>query len=903
MDSLISKPWHHCTADDVASALATDLSRGLSQEEVQRRLEQYGLNTVTAKKQKGPLIRFLLQFHQPLVYILLLSAFVTLILQEWVDSSVIFGVVIVNAIIGFIQESKAEKAIESLKQMMTTQATVLRDGKWLQIDAIQLAPGDMIRIQSGDKVPADVRLISCRDLQVDESALTGESVPVIKKTDLLEEDTVLADRLNMAYAGTLVTYGQAQAAVVATGNTTETGRISEMIAGAADLSTPLTVKIASFSKVLLIAILLLAALTFAVGLWRGEGVVEMFMAAVALSVGAIPEGLPAAVTITLAIGVSRMAKRKAIIRKLPAVETLGSTTVICSDKTGTLTENQMTVRRIFAGGEWFEVEGNGYAPEGKILANGAALEGKPSVALSETLLAGLLCNDSRLAETDKHWRVEGDPTEGALIAVAAKTGLTPAGAHALAPRMDVIPFESERQFMATLHQTAAGNMLYLKGAIEKVLEACSEILTADGSHAALNKDDILKKSDKMASGGLRVLALARKNIDKDKLDVDDCLADLTFLGLQGMIDPPRTEAIAAVGVCRDAGIIVKMITGDHAVTATEIARQLGIGRLADREHEKPATLTGKQLESLSDEEMIEKAESTSVFARVAPEQKLRLVKALQARNHIVAMTGDGVNDAPALKQANIGIAMGITGTDVSKEAADMVLTDDNFASITAAVEEGRRIFDNLVKFITWTLPTNGGEGLVILAAIMAGVALPILPVQILWINMTTAVLLGLMLSFEPGEKDVMSYPPRKPDSPILSGILLGRIGLVSVLLLAAVFSIFAWQKSIGYPVEVARTVAVNLFVMSELTYLFNCRSLTRSMFKIGLFTNPWVLVGSGLMIILQLLFTYAPVMNKIFHSAPIGAYDWLLIVGIAIGVYAVIGLEKWIRLHVLKKAR
>jgi potassium/sodium efflux P-type ATPase len=627
------------------------------------------------------------------------------------------------------------------------------------------------------------------------------------------------------------------------------------------------------------------------------------MAAVALTVGAIPEGLPAAVTITLAIGVNRMAKRKAIIRKLPAVETLGSTTVICSDKTGTLTENQMTVRRIFAGNTFFDVEGNGYAPEGKIVSNGAKITGKMPVPLAETLMAGILCNDSRLVEADNLWRVEGDPTEGALITAAAKAGLTPQAAEHQAPRLDVVPFESERQFMATLHKTAAGNMLYLKGAIEKVLEACSESLSADGSSAVIDKDALFKEADELASDGLRVLALALKKIDKEKLEVDDCLSGLTFVGLQGMIDPPRTEAIAAVGVCRVAGINVKMITGDHAVTATEIARQLGIGLADVNGTENPATLTGKQLENLSDEELIEKAETTSVFARVAPEQKLRLVEALQARNHVVAMTGDGVNDAPALKQANIGIAMGITGTDVSKEAADMVLTDDNFASITAAVEEGRRIFDNLVKFITWTLPTNGGEGLVILAAIMSGVMLPILPVQILWINMTTAVLLGLMLAFEPGETDTMSYPPRKPESPILSGILITRILFVSTLMLAAVFSMFMWQKANGYTVEEARTVAVNLFVMIELTYLFNCRSLTKSMFRIGLFTNPWVLVGSGVMIVLQLLFTYASFMNKIFHSAPIAASDWLLIIIISVAVYTIIGLEKWLRLHVFKKAR
>ncbi len=903
MESLISKRWHHESADEVTTVLSTNPAKGLSSSEANERLERFGPNSVTAKKQQGALIRLLLQFHQPLIYILIAAAVVTLFLREWADSAVIFGVVIVNAVIGFVQESKAEKAIESLRVMMTTQANVLRDGKWISIDSVDLVAGDIVKLSSGDKVPADVRLLTCRDLQVDESALTGESVPVQKKEGVLDPETILADRRNMAYAGTLVTYGQAEAVIVATGDQTETGRISELIASAVDLSTPLTKKIASFSKVLLMAILILAAATFAVGMWRGESAIDMFMAAVALAVGAIPEGLPAAVTITLAIGVNRMAKRKAIIRKLPAVETLGSTTVICSDKTGTLTENQMTVRRIFAGGAFYDVDGNGYAPQGRITAQGATLDGDLPVALAETLKAGLLCNDSRLVEADGHWRIEGDPTEGALISAAAKVGLTPQKAEEAMPRIDVVPFESERQFMATLHKTADGNVLYLKGAIEKVLEACSEALAGDGSSVALEKADMIRKSDELASGGLRVLALALKKMDADKIDVKEGLSHLTFLGLQGMIDPPRTEAIQAISVCRGAGIAVKMITGDHAVTATEIARQLGIGLVRNAGDEKPATLSGAELEGLTDEALIETAEKTSVFARVAPEQKLRLVEALQARNHVVAMTGDGVNDAPALKQANIGIAMGITGTDVSKEAADMVLTDDNFASITAAVDEGRRIFDNLIKFITWTLPTNGGEGLVILAAIMSGVMLPILPVQILWINMTTAVLLGLMLAFEPGEADTMSYPPRRPDAPILSGILLTRIGLVSVLLLAAVFSVFTWQKANGYLIDQARTVAVNLFVMIELTYLFNCRSLTTSMFKIGLFTNPWVLVGSGLTIALQLLFTYAPFMNRIFKSAPISLKDWGLIVAIAVAVYLLIGFEKWLRLHVFKKPR
>ena len=878
--------------------MSSNTTKGLSIFEAKHRLEKFGPNMVTAKKQKSRLVQFMQQFNQPLVYILLLAGFVTLFLREWVDSSVIFGVVILNAIIGYVQEAKAERAIESLKQMMTTQATVLRDGKWTSCDSTQLVVGDIIKLQSGDKVPADGRLFSCRELQVDESALTGESVPVIKKTETLPPETVLADRHNMVYAGTLVTYGQAHALVISTGDRTETGRITEMLASAADLATPLTKKIAAFSKVLLIVILVLAAVTFAVGMIRGETVIDMFMAAVALAVGAIPEGLPAAVTITLAIGVNRLARKKAIIRKLPAVETLGSTTVICSDKTGTLTENQMTVRMVYSGNAAYRVEGNGYAPTGDILSDKTPLKTLP-VALYETLLTGFLCNDSRLVNAGNLWRVEGDPTEGALLSAAGKAGMDSSALHAKLPRIDIVPFESERQFMATLHKTASGeNVIYVKGALEKVLEACSNAMSTDGGILPLNKSAVLSEATRFASEGLRVLIFARKICKKERIDAEDCHSDLTFLGLQGMIDPPRKEAISAVSVCHGAGVAVKMITGDHAVTASEIARQLGIGIDPGSPKQRPVAMTGAQLETLTDEELIEAAENTSVFARVAPEQKLRLVEALQSRNHIVAMTGDGVNDAPALKQANIGIAMGITGTDVSKEAADMVLTDDNFASITAAVEEGRRIFDNLVKFIAWTLPTNGGQGLVILASIFTGTTLPILPVQILWINMTTAVFLGLMLAFEPGETDTMKYPPRHPDSPILTGVVVGRIILVSVLLLIAVFSIFAWQKASGYPLEVARTVAVNIFVMSSLAYLFNSRSLTKSMFRLGVFSNRWLLLGCGLMITLQILFTYAPFMNRLFSSAPISGRDWIVIIGVAFAVYSIIGTEKWLRQRV-----
>jgi cation-transporting ATPase F len=903
METILCKHWHHCSADDLATLLETDPDRGLAAFEVRHRQARFGPNALTVRKRKSPIKQFLLQFHQPLIYILLSAGIITAFLREWVDSGVILGVVLVNAVVGFIQESRAEKAMESLKSLMRTGATVLRDSEKQIVPSEELVPGDIVFLQSGDKVPADLRLFLVRELQIDESALTGESVPVAKVRETLDPDTILADRRNMAYAGTLVTFGQGQGIVVATGDRTETGRISELISEAAELSTPLTKKIARFSRVLLYVILGLAGLTYLVGVVRGESAFAMFMAAVALAVGAIPEGLPAAVTITLAIGVKRMARARAIIRRLPAVETLGSTTVICSDKTGTLTENQMTVQRIFAGEEDYLVTGTGYAPDGQFLREGAAAADRTN-ALAECLTAGLLCNDSRMVESDGRWTVQGDPTEGALLVAARKAGLAENELKAALPRLDVIPFESERQYMVTLHERDSGSILYVKGAVERVLDHCSDAIGREGDGRPLDRETVLSKAEEMARDGLRVLAFARRQLPPDhrKVSTDDPVG-LTFLGLQGMIDPPRAEAVRAVEACRSAGIAVKMITGDHALTAAAIAEQLG---LIDRDRTKGAgvaAMTGRELAGLTDTGLIEAAERTPVFARVAPEQKLRLVEALQARGHVVAMTGDGVNDAPALKQADIGVAMGITGTDVAKEAADMVLTDDNFATIEGAVEEGRRVFDNLTKFIVWTLPTNGGEGLVIMAAIMAGVMLPILPVQILWINMTTAILLGLMLAFEPQEADIMMRPPRDPGSPILTGVLIGRIALVSVLMLGSVFALFLWMKGNGENLTEARTVAVNLFVMIELFYLFNCRSLTRSMFSIGIFSNLWVLGGSAAMIALQMLFTYAPFMNRMFHSAPIGLRDWTAIVLISAAVYLIVGAEKWVRNRVRPGAR
>ena len=887
MQNLPQKPWHHVSGEEAATLLESDAALGLSQAEALKRQAQFGPNCLTPKPGRGPLIRFLLQFHQPLIYILLASTAITAALQEWVDASVIFGVVLVNAVVGFIQESKAENAISALTRIISTNAMVWRDGRRIGIPSEQLVPGDMVLLAAGDKVPADLRLLKVRELTVDESALTGESLPVTKLTTTMDLDTLLAERANMAYAGALVTTGQGSGIVVAIGDATETGRISRLIAAVNVLSTPLTRKIERFSKILLYAILGLAAFTVALGLARGETSFDMFMAAVALAVGAIPEGLPAAVTVTLAIGVSRMARRRAIIRKLPAVETLGSTTVICSDKTGTLTQNQMTVQRIFAGGEDFALSGVGYAPQGEITRDGMPAE--IVGALRECLLAGLLCNDASLEQKQGAWQVSGDPTEGALIVAALKAGLDAQEEHARRMRRDAVPFEARHQYMATLHSDGT---IYLKGAAEKILERCIGMLGPQGEILALDSRAIEHSATGMAEQGLRVLALAYKIPEtlQEILGHGHLDENMIFLGLQGMIDPPRPEAVSAIKACHRAGIAVKMITGDHAITAAAIAHAIALN------DGKPiAVLSGRELENIGDAELIRVACDTQVFARVEPEQKLRLVKALQAGGQVVAMTGDGVNDAPALKQADIGVAMGITGTEVAKEAAAMVLTDDNFASIEAAVEEGRGVFDNLTKFIVWTLPTNFGEGLVITAAIVLGTALPILPVQILWINMTTAVLLGLTLAFEPIEKGIMNRPPRPPSLPLLTPAIMWRIGIVSTLLLAGSFGLFMWELKQGNSLAYARTVAANVFVFGEIFYLFNCRSMSVSIFTLGAFSNLWMVGGVCLMIALQLLFTYLPAMNQWFGSAPIDGEAWGSIVAVSALIYMVIGLEKWLR--------
>lgn len=885
---------------EVLLLLGVDPDVGLSDGEVGRRRERFGPNRLPESRTSGPVLRVLRQLHHPLVYVLLAAGAVTLALGEYVDSAVILGVVLINTFVGFIQESKAEAALDALLTMVSTEATVIRDGRQQSVPSEEIVPGDVVVLEAGAKVPADVRLTRVEQIQADESALTGESLPVVKDEVVLASSTAVADRRNMVYSGTLITGGSGAGIAVATGAETELGEIHRLVGSVRTLATPLTAKLARFSQILTAAILALAALAFVIGVSRGQEAVSTFTAAVALAVGAIPEGLPAAVTITLAIGVGRMARRGAVIRRLPAVETLGSTTVICSDKTGTLTENQMTVQTVWTTESTFTVTGSGYGPEGAVLnRDGAAVTVSVSQALRWSLLAGASCNDASVVPEAGQWKTVGDPTEGAMLAVAGKGGIDLNELEQLYPRIATLPFSSEAPYMATLQREAdTGRLIILaKGAPEQIVELCSLVLCADGSTRTLQPDAVLQAAQSLAARGLRVLATAMSPIDDGALFEESARSGQMILtGLQAMHDPPRAAAAAAVKACHSAGITVKMITGDHSATATAIARQLNL-----IEEGSPATkvLSGNELAALPADAYPDAVDAARVFARVSPEQKLRLIEALQSRGHVVAMTGDGVNDAPALRQANIGIAMGGSGTEVAKEAADMVLTDDNFATIEAAVEEGRGVFDNLTKFIVWTLPTNMGEGLVILAAIISGATLPILPTQILWINMTTAVALGLMLAFEPKEPEIMSRPPRAPERPLLTKALILRTLLVSALLVAGASWIFEWELAHGASLAEARTAAVNLFVVVEIFYLFSCRSLTKAAWRLGPFSNRWIVGGVSVQVAAQLALTYLPVMNGIFHTAPVRpeAWPWILLIGLVASI--IVGIDKRLRRGVI----
>jgi Ca2+-transporting ATPase len=867
---LPSHQWHHLPVREVTRHLDSNLEAGLTSAEVAKRRERFGANELKGKPGKSPIVRFLLQFNQPLLYIVLIAGAIKALLGEWVNAWVIWGVTLINAIVRFVQESKAESAIAALASSVQTEATVIRDGQKVRIPSSEIVPGDLVLLTSGDKVPADLRLIEARNLQVNESALTGESVAVEKNLQTLDADAPLAERTNMAYAGSFVTFGQGKGIVVAIAQETETGRISQLMEKQTNLKTPFTRKFDKFSRKLVYIILGVAALTFAVGLGYGYSWVEMFEAAVALAVSAIPEGLPAIVTITLAIGVSRMARHHAIIRKLPAVETLGSATVICSDKTGTLTENQMTVQAIYAGEQQYRVSGEGYAPEGEIFLDEAPVELNESPVLQECLIAGLLCNDSHLEVKDGQWNVVGDPTEGALIVVANKAGCVReacaerirAELEQKMPRIDVIPFESEFQYMATLHESRGvstkSKIIYVKGSVEAILSRSEKMLDAQGNLTSLDPDIIHQQADAMAALGLRVLAFAKKLVpnEQDSLDHADIEEGLIFIGLQGMIDPPRQEAIRAVAACRSAGIQVKMITGDHAVTARAIAARMGLEK-----HGEVLAFTGQELTRMDNQALANAIEEGVVFARVAPEQKLRLVEALQSKGEVVAMTGDGVNDAPALKQADIGIAMGKAGTEVAKEAADAILTDDNFASIEAAIEEGRTVYRNLLKAIAFILPVNGGESMTILISVLLARELPILALQVLWLNMVNSIAMTVPLAFEPKSERVMQQPPRNPKEPLLSGSLLKRILAISVFNWILIFGVFEWIEATTGNIALARTMAIQALVSGRIFYLLSISQLGTAIFKkirgrIARITDASaIIIGIVSAVVLQVIFS------------------------------------------------
>lgn len=889
--------WHNLSESEVIAFLKTDIESGLKAEDVSLQLERYGYNEVSIQKGRSGLIRFLLNFHQPLVYILLVAACVTIFLGKWVDASVIFGVVLGNAIMGFLQESKALRAIEALAKMMKVKARVIRNGELREVHARNLVPGDIVVMRSGDKVPADIRLIHMHNLYVDESNLTGESMPVGKSIGGLIPNTSLVERTNMVFASTLIVRGEAKGVVVATGNEAQIGRISHLVSEIEKVETPLAIKIKQFSNVLLVCIFGLVGITFGMGILHGHDLTENFLTAVALAVAAIPEALPAAFTIILAIGVSRMATRNAIVRKLAAVETLGCTTIICADKTGTLTQNQMIVQEILTDGGHYKVTGFGCNPRGDIVEFGTENPIEQGCELNECLLAGVLCNDSFLIEENGKWYIEGDPTEGALIVAARKVGINEEHYLEVMPRLASIPFESEYRYMASMHYNSQdGNKWgYVKGAVEVVLDKCGTLLTQDGREIPIECEKLLKEASLMAKRGLRVLAFARVRLPSETTEISHQLfsAGLTFLGIQGMMDPPRNEVIDAIRACYDAGIQVKMITGDHLGTALAIAKQLNLK--IDAEHSEIRVLEGSQIAKISQAQLAEVVDQVMVFARVVPEQKLQLVMAMQSKGHIVAMTGDGVNDAPALRQADIGISMGESGTEVAKGASDMVLTDDNFSTIKAAIEEGRCVFDNLTKFIIWTLPTNVGEAMIIILAIFAGTILPLLPVQILWINMMTALFLGSTLAFERKERDVMSRLPRDPKQPILTKPLILRVMLVSIIITGSAFSLFEWETRHGAGIDLARTVVVNVVVICEIFYLLNCRSLKKSVISIGIFSNPWVMVGIVCMITLQLCFTYLPFFNKLFFSVPLPFMSWVGIILAGLASYGLVGLEKWVQ--------
>lgn len=897
---IVPLTWHSVSTEEALLGLGVT-ALGLESGEVEKRLATYGPNRLVEAARRSAFTRFFLHFHNILIYVLLGCAVVTAALDHWIDTAVILAVVVVNAVIGYIQEGKAEKAMDAIRHMLAPHANVVRDGERTSIEGDQLVPGDIVLLEAGDKVPADLRLLTAHGMSVQEAVLTGESVPVEKHTTPVAESSSLGDRSCMAYSGTLVTAGQGKGVVVATGAATEVGRISGLLSVVETLVTPLVAQMSVFAKWLTLFILLVAGLLLAYGHFVGQqDFSAMFMAVVGLSVAAIPEGLPAVLTITLAVGVQAMARRNAIVRRLPAIETLGAVSVICTDKTGTLTRNEMMVTSVLTHRHIFTLDGEGYAPEGRLKLDAAEVSPLEYAVLEELARAATLCNDAAIRFHDGMWHVEGDPMEGALLAFSAKMGVDARKEDARWTRMDAIPFDATHRFMATLnHDSERHAFVFVKGAPERILSMCAHQRGAQGEREPLDTAYWNDKAESIAALGQRVLAFAVKTGDAERavLTHDEVKGTLTLLGMVGMIDPPRAEAIAAVAECHGAGIRVKMITGDHAKTAAAIGRQIGLQN-ADY------VLTGSDLDKMDDEALRCAVLECDIFARTSPEHKLRLVMALQAHGMTVAMTGDGVNDAPALKRADAGIAMGKKGSEAAKEASDLVLADDNFASIAAAVREGRTVYDNIKKVIVWTLPTNAGEAMVIILALLLGLTLPITPVQILWINLITAVTLGLALAFEPTEAHTMRRPPRPRDEPLLSGGIIWHIIFVSLLFLCGVYGVYSYAIDQGYSLDLARTIAVNTLVVMEIFHLFFIRNIYGTSLTWQALRGTKVIWMVVVVIALaQAAITYAPPLQKVFATESVPFWDGVLIVAVGLALFVIIETEKQIRLAFVRVRR
>ena len=890
--SVTERPYAY---DPAAVLLAYGTTEdGLAEDVDAARLDELGPNALPRAKPESPLRRFLRQMDDVLIYILLVSAALKAIIGEWVDFGVILAVALLNGVIGFIQEGRAEKALEGIAKMLSSTAAVRRGGDWQQVDAEDLVPGDVIRVHAGDRVPADARLLTAANLEVEESALTGEAVSSSKRVDPVVDDAGIGDRSSMLFSSTIVTAGQGTAVVTATGSQAEIGRIQQLISEVEQLDTPLTRQLNQFGKVIAVVVLVMAVVMVVIGrVLHDFSIPDLVSATIGFAVAAIPEGLPALVTITLALGVQQMAKQQAIVRRLPVVEALGSVTTICSDKTGTLTRNEMTVRQAVVASGAYDVTGIGYEPDGRIewAGNAADVAQIPDLALLVTAMA--VANDADVAQVADdeggrtHWRLLGEPTEGALRTLGLKAKVD----HQRYARIAVVPFDSDYKLMATLNAGLDGSrMVLVKGAPDRLLERAASQLTPDGGSAPVDHVAWERQIDELGSEGLRVLAAAWRPAtpDSESLTLADLDEGLEFVGIVGIVDPPRPEAITAIASCHSAGIRVKMITGDHAGTATAIAREMGI-----IDADAPAAITGAELELATDEQLKVLVESADVFARTSPEHKIRLVRALQSNAEVVAMTGDGVNDAPALKRADIGVAMGIKGTEATKQAAGMVLANDNFATIQRAVHEGRRIYDNLQKSVVFLLPTNGAQSLVILVAVLLGLTLPLSPVQILWVNMVTAVTLSLALAYEPPEPDLMDRPPRPAKSHILELIYLPPIALASLLIAGATIGVFLYGQAQGFDLAETQTMAVNTLVLAQATYLFNARHLRESSLnKSSLTGNKVVWIVVAVLLGLQALFVYLPFMNSWFKSTPVGPLGWLIPLALALVVFLILEAGK-----------